>query len=149
MNKYLMMSAAALLAGAATGADAKSATLCDDQGNPIAYLSYGDKIYNVAYEGGGIGFGIGGKTKGLGEHVTLSDNYAFGASTAASFDFSLPFKGGGTWNLWLEFSGNTSFEANAGTYTLCTAAMTGRGTVVAATKALIAQLRAAGQPGHR
>jgi hypothetical protein len=151
MNKYPMMSAAVLLAGtgASTAAGAKTVTLCTGNDNSaFLQLNTSGATYNATYLTGqspATGFGIAGRTKGFGKHVTLSDNYNnYGNSNESlSFDLSLPLKNGGAWALWVEFSGISAFEANSGSYTRCKGATKGSGKMMAATKALIARIAAA------
>jgi len=146
MNKYLMMSAAAALA-AASRADAKTATLCDENNQPMFTVNYVHDIYTVQYSGSDGGLGIGERTKGLGKHVPISDNYFCATdalcSWALSYDISLPLKDGGTWTTLIKFSGTSAFIGNSGNYKLCNAAPSNSNTGMRArTKALIDRIRA-------
>ena len=151
VNKYLMMSAAALLANVGGAAAAnKTVDTIYIGGNPAIQLSHDDEFYNAGYlsgVGGGIGFGIAERTRSIGKHVDLSDNY-YGnyRSIAINFDLQLPLKNGHRWTTWIEFSGTTSFVANSGTHTVNgPGANRTASNIVGETKALIAKLRASRQ----
>jgi hypothetical protein len=119
VNKYLMMTAAALIAAATpglaeqTGKSAGSATFFLTTGNGGSYCNYlklqwENKLYHLedvydscgsGYAGWtGLGLGIAGRTKGFGRHVLVSDYsepYRGGSGSdpcAASWDFPLPIK---------------------------------------------------------
>jgi hypothetical protein len=150
MNKYLLLSAAAAIAGHPGDAGASSfatKTLCDSNGQPVVQFIKNGDVYNARYLDGSsaIGIGIAGKTTGIGRHVFVSDNYGFSSYTAIANDFSLPLKTGGTWNLWIEFSGTTGFVANTTSYTVCNTAGTKprRRSMIARTNLLIEQISAA------
>ena len=135
MNKYLLMSAAAIMASAATAAaasnDSKSATgsgtfyqvsasgvtYCDAD-----YLRWHGSNYFSLYDNetefcgasvNGVGQGIAGKTKGVGKQVDNSD--VFFTGEAISLTFSTPIKSGGVWTLWFG-TGFSTFEINSGNY---------------------------------
>ena len=144
MNKYLMLSTAMVL-GAVTSAgaaDKKYATVCFN-GSPGIDLVYIDPFYHAHYlSTPGGGFGIALKTKGEGKHVLMSDNdTSLGDDATESFDLTLPLKNGGTWGLYIEYSGTTSFEADSGTYTLCDGKPSENGTIQTKLKNLIAELK--------
>ena len=150
MNKYLLLSAAAVLAGTsgAIASSARGGAIDLGNGCGLVLTEVQKGVYAVQYNGCGgsgveTGQGLSRKTA-QGKSVQLSDNY-FGndRSTADSLDISLPLKNGGTWALWIEFSGTSSFIANSGTYTVGAAAKKTGGNVMAETRALIARLRAA------
>jgi hypothetical protein len=109
MNRYLLLSAAALLASA-SGATAKQTTsYC---GMKIFQPQKG--VFAVQYTDGSTGQGLARKTHHQ-RFVELSNNSEGNySSMALSYDLSLPFKSG-KWAQWIEFSGTTSFEANSGT----------------------------------
>ena len=156
MNKYLMMSAAAVLT--ATGGSAHAA---GEQSGNIVFsgtcsgiaLHWQGQAYAAAYLNcsgtpTAYGQGLAGKTKGIGKNVDLSDNYVIDGSNTESvnFDISLPLKNGGKWFLWLQLSGVTSFEANAGKYNLGGATKYGTGqSVLAKSLAAIARHKADNQ----
>jgi hypothetical protein len=153
MNKYLMLSAAALVAstsGAAAANASRTDTVTFDGYCGSVRIVHSGPQYNAAFFscGGaltGIGFGLAQKTKGMGRHVDISDNqYGNNRSIAVNTDFSLPFRTGGTWGLWIEFSGVSSFLGNSGTYSVNVPAHQGKGkSLTAETRALIERLRAA------
>jgi len=153
MNRYLMLSAAALLASTngAIASHAESAGISLGNGCGIGIVG-GGGIYAAQYFGCGSGIsngqGLSRKTGRRTKSVELSDNY-FGSQTnyGRSFDISLPIKSGGTWALWLEFNGTTAFIADSGTYTVGAAARRTRGNLAAETKALVARLKA--ERAHR
>jgi hypothetical protein len=131
MNKYLMLSAMALLAGT-TCAAAKDFCYefgfdgyCD--GGMISWntstafhgaVRSWRHLNNNCASGTSEGFGILGKTKGLGDYVTVSDdfyakNYGIYSEQIA---YSLPakIKDGAKFYLWLSLDGST-FLGNSGT----------------------------------
>lgn len=146
MNKYLLVSAAAILAsaGAADATTVGFSGYCNG-----VVLTHQGKNYNARYTNcsgtvTGTGFGVAVKTKGLGKNVDLSDNaYAnnYGIySEVLNYDLSLPLKNGGKWSLWVGLDGISSFEVNAGTYNVDVPGHGGRN-LVAETKALVEKLR--------
>jgi hypothetical protein len=148
MNKYLMLSATALLAsaGEATASNVSSGI---SLGNGCALgIAGGGGIYVVQYfgrGGGGIATGQGLERKVRHKKsVELSSNY-FGSATSMgiSYDISLPIRPGGTWALWVEYNGTTAFIADSGTYTVGVAGPRKGRHLAARTKALIERLRAA------
>ena len=144
MNRYLMLSAAALVAstGLASASKVKSGALDVGSGCTLGIAQVEHGVYVARYGDGASGQGLSRKTAN-GKAVELSDN-VFGSdtSTAVSFDVSLPLKNGGTWALWTEFSGTTAFIANSGNYSVCTAPVAG-GSLKTETLALIERLKAA------
>jgi len=145
----MLSAAAAMLTapGGTTAANSKTVVLGSGSSCGWVVTEVQKGVYAVQYLGSNgsvasTGQGLSRKTA-QGKSVELSDNY-FGSahSLGISFDFSLPFKNGGTWALWLEFSGVSAFMANSGTYTVCTGPRTGR-SHLAETKALIERLKAA------
>jgi opacity protein-like surface antigen len=147
MNKYLMLSAAALLAGAgaANAANKASATIYIG-GAAAIQLGYSGIVYNAQYvncTGGGIaiGMGLAANTTVLGKNVDLSDNCVPPEGDAISFDLQLPLRNGHAWTEWVEFSGTTSYPLDSGTYKLHAGPGTG-GKLAAETKALIDRLKA-------
>lgn len=134
MNKYLLLSAAAVLATAGTAASAAeesksgSASVYQVSGTGVTYCdadqlawtktNYYTYIDNetayCGYSTNGIGQGIAGNTKKIGNNVDVSDVFA-GGSVAINLDFSTPIKNGGTWALYYN-SGYSSIEINSGNY---------------------------------
>jgi hypothetical protein len=130
MNKYLMLSAAALFA--TTHADASSllysfkfgtaegGSYCDggnvygDAGSPVMSWQHTNAD---CY--GAIGYGMGSLAKfnGLkGKYALMSDT-SFSQTSGFYFEVLLPNKlkhGVGIWELWAGFSGTSAFEANEG-----------------------------------
>jgi hypothetical protein len=148
MNKYLMLMSAAATALAGPGgtapADAKTYGISLGSGCEFAIVGAGG-VFASQNKAGAVtstGQGLERKTS-AGKFVELSDNYHGNYSSfAVSYDFSYPFKTGGTWAAWVEFSGTTSFVADSGTYTRCTGAASRGGRHVDVTRALIERLRA-------
>ena len=148
MNKYLLISAAALLASAGT-ADAVTVTFSGYCGSII--LTPQSNRYNAQFIGcsgqlTGTGFGIAEKIKGFGKFVDLSDN-ALGNnygiySEYLSYLLSLPLKNGGSWSLWIGINGISSFEGNSGTYNVDGQRHGGR-SIAAETRALVEKLKSA------
>lgn len=131
MNKYLMLSAAAVL-GTATGANA---------GSPVASFQFGTAGGGSYCDGGtaytsgsglmswqhtnnncsgGVSYGQGQQSKGtsVGKGADMSDNF-FAKNYYAFFtyvNFQLPkkLKNGKTWTLTIGFSGTSSFIGNSG-----------------------------------
>jgi hypothetical protein len=168
MNKYLMLSAAAVLAGTACAA---AKTYCYTLGFGTAgggsYCDSGMISWNTstAFHGAvrswkhlnnncagatSDGFGILGKTKGLGDYVTVSDdfyakNYGIYSEQLA---YSLPakIKDGAKFLMWIAIDGsafvaNTGTLENVGTCQDGRAIGHGRTSTVAGVKALIAARR--------
>jgi len=125
MNKYLMMSAAAVLAS--TGANAGTHSFQFGTAGGGSYCDGG-----TAVTGGGIaawqhtnnncasgvstGQGLLGKMVALGSKgYDMSDNY-YGSAKSIALNYTLPkkIKNGGQWTLWVEFSGVSSFLGNSG-----------------------------------
>jgi len=125
MNKYLMMSAAAVLAS--TGANAGTHSFTFGTAGGGSYCDGG-----TANTGGGVGAwqhtnnncasglstgqGLLGKMVALGSKgYDMSDNY-FGSAKSIALNYTLPKKiqNGGKWTLWIEFSGVSSFLGNSG-----------------------------------
>ena len=134
MNKYLMLGAAALLAGTASATagaycfgfgSANGGSFCD---GGILYTGADGGAFHNAVRifvhtndncngGTSEGFGILGKTKGFGDYSTMSDDsYAKNYGIYSEFvAYSLPkkIKDGQPWVLWL-IADTTTFEGNAG-----------------------------------
>jgi len=126
MNKYLMLSAAALLAGtaAAQGYETQKFSFGTAGGN--SYCDGGEGVWSgnlytwnhlnadcagYSYWGGP---GIAGKTRGIGKNVVLFDNVPqYSGSYLCSIDFPPKFKIGGTFTLWC-VNGSVPFEAGSG-----------------------------------
>jgi hypothetical protein len=135
MNKYLMLSAAAVLAS--TGANASGVhsfqfgtayggSYCDggtaytgvDGGANSGAVRAWIHTNNNCASGTSQGIGLLGKIAGLGKTSVMSDtlygkNYA---DFTVQLSFALPkkFKAGQPWTLWVGFSGTTNFEGNHG-----------------------------------
>jgi hypothetical protein len=148
MNKYLMLSAAAVLASVSgTNAANKASATIYIGGVSAIQLGYSGVVYNARFlscpDGAAIGQGLAAKTKVLGKNVDLSDN-CFSEmglfSSAMSFDLQLPLRNGHAWTTWLELFGTTSFAANSGTYKLHPGPRA-VGNIMAQTKALIETLK--------
>lgn len=146
MNRHLMMSAAALLAGTGAAGAGTSQTIYFNGSCPAIELVKQGNTFNATFLGScskpdGYGMGFAAKTKGIGKNVNLSDNFEamnYGVYTEyVSYDLSLPLRNGGAWAMWLGFSGTSIFEANSGTYRLHASPNAG-GQAAARTKALIA-----------
>jgi hypothetical protein len=123
VNKYLMMSAAALLGSAPAFAGDQAKT------HTIHFYSSGGQSYCD-----GMTFAKTGVHVAAGQHLNedrngtnvqiigtvdkiafhLSENYS--QSVAYTFDIFKPIRNGGTWDLWVCLDGTTCFEGNTGTY---------------------------------
>lgn len=131
MNKYLLMSAAAVLAstGAATAgthsftfATASGTAYCDG-GTATTGLSSGvadawKHTNNNCASGTSMGGGLLGKVHGLGKVYDNSDNFEaknYGVYTE-QLAYVLPkkIKTDGKWSLWVSLSGTSNFEGNSG-----------------------------------
>jgi hypothetical protein len=158
MNKHLMLmgAAATALAGPAGTIAANSKTVALGPGSggsscPWVVTEVQKGVYAAQFHsltGISTGQGLSRKTpQGKSVELSMSNNY-FGSGTSIGFslDVSLPFRTGGTWALWIEFSGVDAFMGNSGTYSVCTAPKAGGskagGGIRAQTMALIARLRA-------
>lgn len=126
MNKYLMMTAAALLGSASpalAGDQAKMHTIHFMTANGGSYCD-------------GMSFQKTGRHVASGLHLNedcagrdvqvigtvdktafhLSENYS--NSTAFMFDIFKPIRNGGTWDLWVCLNDTSCFEGNSGVYKL-------------------------------
>jgi hypothetical protein len=161
MNRYLLMSAAALLAstgaaGAAThsftfgttngGSYCDGGTITTGLGN--GYLATWIHTNNNCASGTSQGTGFLIRVKGLGEVWWMSDNYLAKNdgiyNEYLSYAFQKKIKNGSKWSVWIGLSGYTNFEANSGLLANVTAGahrVKSRGT--ASTAASVAKLIAA------
>jgi hypothetical protein len=136
MNKYLMLSSAALLAGTvaanASGSwsfqwgTAYGGSYCDgglvytgaDGGANSGAVRVWTHENNNCGGGTSEGLGVLGKTPGLGKVSMMSDNFEsknYGCNYL-QIAYTLPkkIKNGAPWTLWIGESGFTAFEANRG-----------------------------------
>ncbi|MFL6689814.1 MAG: hypothetical protein ACJ8IR_06450 [Alphaproteobacteria bacterium] len=138
MNKYLMLTSAALLSSQAAAGTPAGTIYFDHSDCAITFNTSGAGIYAAQYSqcgNSGIAYGEGLAMKSaFGKHVELS----YSANSEISFDLSLPFKNRGTWTEWQQINGTSSFVVDSGTYKLHPHAKIGRG-VVSQTAALIEQ----------
>jgi hypothetical protein len=135
MNKYLLLSAAAVLSGATAvhagtycfGFNtAGGGSYCDsamvftgiDGGAFGGSVRAWRHLNNNCSGGASDGYGVLGKTPELGKVSILSDNLMAlnYLSPFESVAFQLPkkIKDGATWALWVGFNGTTFFQGNAG-----------------------------------
>jgi hypothetical protein len=135
MNKYLLLSAAAVLASTAanaagshsfTFATAGGTAYCDggtvatgvDGGALSGAVRAWKHTNNNCASGTSQGLGLLSKTTGLGKNAAMSDTLEgknYGVFTE-QLTFTLPkkIKQGGAWTLWVGLSGVTAFEGNSG-----------------------------------
>jgi hypothetical protein len=126
MNKYLMLSAAAVFAGAAPATAAVhgfafgtlgGAPVCDTasvvtNGSVWAwqhdFTNCGSSIIST-------GQGLLSKVEGVGKGAMMSDNHT-GNYTSVAISYWLPksLRPGKIWSLWVEFSGISSFKYESG-----------------------------------
>lgn len=124
MNKYMMLTATALLSSTAL-ADPRSDSETINLGGCSSFLMTWSKSVYIVRESGVSGscsglfteIGIAGKTKGVGNNLNVALPVV-AAPRAASIDFSLPLKTGGKWAIWLSDTGSTTFIVESGTYTV-------------------------------
>jgi len=127
MNKYLMLSAAALMttavpAGANEPPNNSAVMIYLGSSSCGAIVHGGPKVFAVQWSAcggvGAIGQGLAAKTPGIGKNVNLSDDVEplLGTNIGLSFDLQLPLKSGHKYGAWASFSGVTSFEFQSGTY---------------------------------
>jgi hypothetical protein len=132
VNKYLILSAAAVFAGTASASAGKhcftfgsaaGSAYCDDAivytGVDGGALSGAVWVWSHGYCNGMVseGQGLLAKTAALGKIADMSDNYeAMGGIYSVQLNYTLPkkLKNGQPWTLWVGFNGTTSFESNAG-----------------------------------
>jgi hypothetical protein len=158
MNKYLMLSAAAVLAGTA-GANAGTHSFTFATAGGTAYCDGGTVATGVdgGALGGGVrawvhsnnncasgtsqGLGLLGKINTLGKTAVMSDtlegkNYG---SFTEQLSFTLPKKihSGAAWTLWIGLSGFTAFEGNSGELINTTPARKGAVSTASVVKGLI------------
>jgi hypothetical protein len=127
MNRYLMITAAALLGGTAqafAGEPSRTQTIHFLSSNGSSYCDgmsfYKSPVVDAIYFGTHIltecGESntqvVGGANK---RGVGLVED--FGSSTSFLYDISKPIRKGGTWTLW-DCQSGTCFEGNSGTYDL-------------------------------
>jgi hypothetical protein len=158
MNKYLMMSAAALLAATASAVNASAGeqhftfgttgggSYCDGGIGQWSGYVYGwvHTNYDCAGRNAVGNPGIAGKTAGIGKNVNMSDASFFSDNLGyiCSYDFPNKFKIGGTWSLWCSFSGSLATEVNSGILLSSNAkAPGGTKSTLSAVKALVAERR--------
>jgi hypothetical protein len=158
MNKYLMLSAAAVLASSASayagthtftfgtadgGAYCDGGTVNTDIGGNKAVRAWTHTNNNCA-SGTSEGQGLLGKVKGLGTSSEMSDTF-YGKNYdifSIQIAYTLPKKiaNGQPWTLWVGEDGVTSFEGNSGTLVDVDGAVhRGTKSTAAAVKQLIAQ----------
>lgn len=133
MDKYLMLTAAALAAAAGTStsdaAQSGSAqlalhvgsTCCSDlidltwSGNDYADIHIFTQISSMPK-----GMGIAAKTRGIGRNVLVSDSYVgdVDAGYYVSFQFGLPVKSGNAFNAYYTTNGMTVNQFLKGYYTV-------------------------------
>ena len=135
MNKYLMLSAAALVAttaGGTTSATAGTAVIVEHNGS-VTYcdqidLSWSGKLYadihdwtpcGISSKSKGMGVAAGSKKSGK-ENVSLSDYYVGDVSAGYYVDFQLglPVKSGKEFNGYYTTDGTGVTQYIAGSYTL-------------------------------
>lgn len=135
MNKYLMLSAAAVLSSITTvQADTYcfgfntggGGSYCDsgrvstgvDGGGFSGSVRAWQHLNNDCNGGRSEGYGVLGKTPGLGKVSVMSDNIVVQNSNI-SLAFQLPkkIKSGNEYVVWIGFSGTTFFQANSGALT--------------------------------
>jgi hypothetical protein len=156
MNKYLMLSAAAVVASA-TGANAGTHSFTFGTAGGGSYCDGGtattngivwawQHTNNNCYGGVSTGQGLLGKVKGMGKIADMSDNY-FGNYKSIALNYTLPKKiaSGNQWTLWVEFSGVSSFLGNSGVLVNATAAKKSHTSTVAKLKTMIKAHQAAKQ----
>ena len=138
MNKYLLMSAAAVLSTAATGvATSASATTvhfsgyCDDiviGQNTSVFAGRHTFLVGCGYSSGRYGVmeglvakgaawnpkGDKKKAKGNVNAGDTSEPEVFGTNIGLSYDMTAPVKGGSSFYGWASFSGTTSFNYISG-----------------------------------
>lgn len=161
MNRYLLMSAAAVLAGTGTAnAGVHSFTFATSGGT--GYCDGGTITTNIANSVGAAwihtnnncasgtsqGAGLLGKIKGLGKVWVMSDNFEgknYGVfAEYFTYTFSKKIRTGAQWTLWIGISGTSSFEANSGELINVTAGARGiKSHATTSTAATVSQLIAA------
>jgi hypothetical protein len=148
MNKYLMLSAAAVVASA-TGANAGTHSFQFGTAGGGSYCDGGtvtsngvvwawQHTNNNCASGVSTGQGLVGKVVPYGKIANMSDNY-FGSAKSIALNYSLPkkIKAGNTWLLWIEFSGVSSFLGNSGVLINTTAAKKGGQSTTSKLKTMI------------
>ncbi|MGH6887587.1 MAG: hypothetical protein ACREHF_00040 [Rhizomicrobium sp.] len=158
MNKYLAMSAAALLGStlpAAAGQLSQAHRIHFATSNGGSYCD-GMLFYKSPYAGANIALGshlysgcgstnapVAGKMHA--SKVVLVENWQ-GEPPVLLYDISKPIRNGGTWSSWACYSGTSCSELNSGTYKLgYTAQRVGRASTTARLSEIIAARKAAAQ----
>jgi hypothetical protein len=132
MNKYLMLTAAALLAnssnaqagthsfafGTSGGGFCTSFTVTTGLDGGFDKNGVWAIVYNSCGSGIYYGQGLVADVKGMGEVADMSDTIAGGnyGNFSEQINFVLPkkLKAGKPWSLWIGLDGISSFEANSG-----------------------------------
>jgi hypothetical protein len=123
MNKYLMLTAAALLVSA-SGASANQKTISFDGFCDGMQIGWQAQFYGETHLYSGCGYfqtdvsiSLAGRTKGIGDNVSFQGTYQpyFGLDgELIAFDIQLPLKTGNSFTLYSSQSG----VVNSGTYTV-------------------------------
>jgi len=149
MNKYLLMTAAALIGAATSGVEEANAgggpytihfnSFCDGMTfhrTDAPPLATGEHL-NANCAGGIV------PVTGI---VNKKEFLLFETSSSSQFAYAIhkPIRNGGEWDFWVCFSGSTCFLGGSGTYGLgCCAARNGSIPIKSRVAELIAQRRAA------
>lgn len=152
MNRYLLLSAAALLAGTTAGSanagthtftfgTSNGGSYCD--GGKVVTGTGGDKAVwswthtnNNCASGTSEGQGLAGKS-GKKSIATMSDTYDTKQHiTTQSVSYVLPqkLKPGGHWEMWIEVGGVSSYEGGHGVLIMGAHQTSGQSTLAAVTK---------------
>ncbi len=129
MNKYLMLSAAAVMASTTANAGTFVHSFTFGTSGGGAYCD-GGNVYSSGTNiwawqhtnnncSGGVSYGQGlvGKNTVTGKSADMSDGLY--GNSAFTLNYVLPskLKNGKPWSLWCQFSGTTSFNCNSGVLT--------------------------------
>jgi len=148
MNKYLLMTAAALIGAATSGVEKANAG-----GGPytIQFNSYCDGMTFKRTDapplatGEHLNIDCAGGTAPVAGTVNNKEFLLFetGSSLQYAYGIHKPIRNGGVWDLWVCFSGTTCFFQGSGTYSLgCCAARNSGNPIKSRVADLIAQRRA-------
>jgi hypothetical protein len=120
MKKYLMAGAAALLLSAVS-ASAKPVWIQLDDSIDVFRITHQHDLFSQEHYFGdltvGGGVGMAAKTHEIGDGVILTDSSKEYGGTYVCYDFSRPFKTGGSWVAYASSGGKVQW-LGSGTYTV-------------------------------
>jgi hypothetical protein len=149
MNKYLMLSAAAVMASTTANAGTFVHSFTFGTSGGGAYCD-GGNVYSSGTNiwawqhtnnncSGGVSYGQGlvGKNSVTGKSADMSDGLYGNSAFTLNYVLPAKLKNGKPWSLWCQFSGTTSFNCNSGVLTSVVAGHKGNKSTSSGLKALL------------